>query len=214
MGKWSQGFSDHLDSSKVLTSSLFTEFKVRVEDFFKARKACCEKVFSSCLNNLRADHLKTPLRSANSCLTKEWWTRCIRNFILMTKILKPPLRRGLRRKSPMLGPPATNGKGTSRMPRRRRVTTHFRAKNVVDLTTSPLRKIGLVMAEEGVREVVLTPPRTQHLPPLLNRTDVGERLLGFQSAWRLFLGVPGRLGLVSKKTSPFKLQRSSFNPLC
>jgi len=36
-GDWPQGLADHLKTSKVLASSLFTDFKVRVEDFFKTR---------------------------------------------------------------------------------------------------------------------------------------------------------------------------------
>jgi len=42
---------------RVLGASLFREVKMRTEDFFRARKACRVKVFSSFGTNLRADLL-------------------------------------------------------------------------------------------------------------------------------------------------------------
>jgi len=50
-------FVDHLESTKGIVSSLFTNFKYRTENFFKARKACRDKNFMSCPNNLRTDLL-------------------------------------------------------------------------------------------------------------------------------------------------------------
>jgi len=51
-------FSSLTEVLKVLSSSLFTEVKFRMEDFFRARKACRMRVFSSCRANLRADLVK------------------------------------------------------------------------------------------------------------------------------------------------------------
>jgi len=50
-------FLSLMEVLKVVSSSLFTEVKFLTKDFFRARKACRMKIFSSCGANLRADLL-------------------------------------------------------------------------------------------------------------------------------------------------------------
>jgi len=47
-------FVNHIEASRVLSSSLLTEVRLRTEEFFKTRKACHDKVFTACSLNLRA----------------------------------------------------------------------------------------------------------------------------------------------------------------
>jgi len=42
-------FIDHLESTRGLVSSLFTDFRNKIEEFFRARKACGDKAFTSVL---------------------------------------------------------------------------------------------------------------------------------------------------------------------
>jgi len=48
---------DHRNSLAVLAASLLSSVKDRTEEFFKARKACRDRVFMGCSVNLRADLL-------------------------------------------------------------------------------------------------------------------------------------------------------------
>lgn len=50
-------FVSHIEVFKVLISSLFMEVKLETKDLFKVKKACHDKVFTSCATNLRADLL-------------------------------------------------------------------------------------------------------------------------------------------------------------
>jgi len=50
-------FTSLAEILKVLFASLFTEIKTCTEDFFRARKACRVKSFTSCGFNLKADLL-------------------------------------------------------------------------------------------------------------------------------------------------------------
>jgi len=50
-------FVGHFKSLNILESSLLSSVRDRTEEFFKARKACREKVFAGCTANLRADLL-------------------------------------------------------------------------------------------------------------------------------------------------------------
>jgi len=50
-------FVDHCNSLSVLAASLLSSVKDRTQEFFKARKACRDRVFTGCSANLRADLL-------------------------------------------------------------------------------------------------------------------------------------------------------------
>jgi len=51
-------FCDHIEATRVIGSFLFVEVKNWTEDFFRTRKACSNKVFTSCASNQRADMLR------------------------------------------------------------------------------------------------------------------------------------------------------------
>ncbi|EJW94879.1 hypothetical protein EVA_17013, partial [gut metagenome] len=70
-------FVDHFKALNVLESSLLSSVRDRTEDFFKARKACRDKVFTVCSANLRADLL---LKS--SPFSTQLFEQCVVDTIL------------------------------------------------------------------------------------------------------------------------------------
>jgi len=174
-------FMDHRNSLAVLAASLLSSVKDRTEEFFKARKACRDRIFTGCSANLCADLLlksfpfSTQLfeQSVVDTILSELRTAHKAPGSAFGKCVAPDRSRSRSR----VGKEARKWEQVNnRNPFSRNSPKETKG------TTNLLPEANATRGTEA--EVVARTIPLDLKIHLLHRIDVGGRLLGFRDAWR------------------------------